>query len=108
MTSFSFLRKDKNHKCFLQVTIVPDSAKNECVGIYGIPERLKIKIKAVPEDGKANEMLIYFLAEFFKIKKANIEIFRGHTSKKKDLFVDESYEKLHQIITECLKSIQSK
>ena len=81
---------------------------NEVVGIYGIPERLKVKIRAVPENGKANDMLIIYLSEIFQIKKGKIEILRGHTNKRKDLIVDADYEYLYLQISECLKNLEFK
>jgi len=65
------------------VQIQPKSSRNEIVGIHD--GRLKIKIKAPPVDGKANESLIEFLAKTFKISKSNIEILKGHTSKLKTI-----------------------
>lgn len=108
MTTFDFLKKDKTSKCLLMVHIVPDSSKNEVTGTYGEPTRLKVKIKAVPEDGKANEMLIHFLADFLKIKKSQIEIVRGHTQKRKDLLIDADFEELHDLIIECLNNCRPK
>jgi len=44
---------------------------------------IKINIAAAPEHGKANEMLIEFLAKAFDISRMNIEILSGHTSRQK-------------------------
>lgn len=44
---------------------------------------LKIDIAAVPEDGKANEELVRFLALDFGIERSNVQIVSGMTSKKK-------------------------
>ena len=38
----------------------------------------KVKIKAVPEKGKANKELIEFLAKHFKVKKSNKSIKIGN------------------------------
>ena len=42
--------------------------------------KLKVKITAAPERGKANQALIHFLAQKLDIKKNNITIISGHTS----------------------------
>ncbi len=42
---------------------------------------VKIDVAAVPEDGKANEELIRFLAQEFDVGRSNIEIVSGHTSR---------------------------
>jgi hypothetical protein len=44
---------------------------------------LRIKIKAPPVDGKANEYLIEYLSDFFDLPKKNIEILSGFTSSHK-------------------------
>jgi len=46
---------------------------------------LKAYLTASPEKGKANASLIKMLSKTLGIRKANIEILRGHTSDKKIL-----------------------
>lgn len=43
----------------------------------------RIKIKAPPVDGKANEYLVKYLSEVFEIPKKNIEIISGFTNSHK-------------------------
>lgn len=45
----------------------------------------KIWVKAVPENGKANQAIIHVLSEFLNIQKARISIHSGHTSSQKVL-----------------------
>ncbi len=44
---------------------------------------VKIDLAAVPEDGKANEELVRFLAQEFETSRSSIEIVSGHTSRTK-------------------------
>jgi hypothetical protein len=44
-------------------------------------------LTATPEKGKANASLINLLVKTLNIKKANIEILKGHTSNKKVLSI---------------------
>ena len=44
---------------------------------------LRIKIKAPPVDGKANEYLVGYLAELFDLPKKNIQIISGFTGSHK-------------------------
>ena len=46
---------------------------------------IKIDLKAAPEDGKANELLIEFLAETFLVPRSHIEILSGNTSRHKSV-----------------------
>lgn len=72
----------------------PGAAKNEVVGFYGEPARIKIKVKARPVEGEANAEVISFLAKILGIAKSRIEIERGHTSRQKDLMIDLSEEEV--------------
>jgi hypothetical protein len=40
-------------------------------------------VKALPQEGRANEAVIKTLSLFFDVPKSNIRIIRGHTSKVK-------------------------
>jgi uncharacterized protein (TIGR00251 family) len=46
---------------------------------------LKIKIKAPPDKGKANDELIDFLAKAFRVAKSDISILSGHTGRLKKI-----------------------
>ncbi|WP_341756614.1 MULTISPECIES: DUF167 family protein [unclassified Candidatus Tisiphia] len=48
---------------------------------------LKLFIKSVPEDGKANKSIINFLSKKWKINKNNFEIILGYTSSLKLLAI---------------------
>ena len=63
------------------IKVIPKSSKNKIV-----EEKdgfLKIKLRAVPEKGKANTELIKFLAKYFKTAKSNIKIIKGETKRNK-------------------------
>jgi uncharacterized protein len=61
----------------LRVKVIPRAAKTEIVGTMS-DGTLKIKIAAPPEKGKANDELVRFLAEHYKVK--NVEIVSGHSA----------------------------
>ena len=44
---------------------------------------LRIKIKALPVDGEANEYLIKYMSEVFSLPRRNIEIISGFTNSRK-------------------------
>lgn len=69
----------------IKVHIVPNSSKTQIVGTHG--DRLKLKIKAPPVDGKANEEIVSFLSKTLNIKKNQIELMTGQTSKSKNLLI---------------------
>ncbi|MBU1992702.1 MAG: DUF167 domain-containing protein [Patescibacteria group bacterium] len=61
---------------YLRVKVIPKSQKNEIVEKLE-DGTLKIRIKAVPERGKANAELIKFLSKELRIPKTNIAIISG-------------------------------
>jgi uncharacterized protein (TIGR00251 family) len=67
----------------LRITVQPKASEDRVVGFHG--GALKVKITAPPTGGKANQKLIEVLAERLNIRRSNIEIIRGHTSKNKVL-----------------------
>ncbi|NIO10558.1 MAG: YggU family protein [Anaerolineales bacterium] len=67
----------------LRVTVQPNAPENQVVGFHG--EALKVKVTAPPKEGKANQKLIEVLAERLGVKRSNIEIIRGQTSRNKVL-----------------------
>ena len=50
--------------------------------------RLKAKVRAVPEDGKANASLIALVAKSLKVPKSAVSIEAGHASHSKTLRID--------------------
>ncbi|MFA6132125.1 MAG: DUF167 domain-containing protein [Patescibacteria group bacterium] len=70
----------------LTVHASPNAKKTEIVGWLD-DNTVKIKIAAPPREGKANEELIRFLAEYYKKPKTAIKIVRGATTKIKQIEV---------------------
>lgn len=49
--------------------------------------RIQARVKAPPEDGKANEDLRALLAEFFRIAPAQVSLAQGATNRQKTVIV---------------------
>ncbi len=77
MTTF----KESNGAVTFAVKVVPRASKNQVAGIEG--DAYKIRLNAPPVDGKANDALIEFLADTLNIRRAQIEIVTGQTSRHK-------------------------
>jgi len=65
----------------LKLHVVPNSSENKICGLYG--DALKIKIKAPPTEGKANEEIISFFSGLLSIPNRDIKILHGSTGQKK-------------------------
>ena len=66
----------------LNVKVIPRAARTEMAGEMA-DGTLKVRVKAVPEDGKANEELCLFLARQYGVGRADVEIVSGATSQRK-------------------------
>jgi hypothetical protein len=83
----------------LLIKAAPNSSKSEVVGIT--EDALKIKLKAPPVDGEANEELVRFLSKWLKVAKSDIIIHKGSASKNKKIVLP-----LNEQIIEKLKEIK--
>lgn len=68
-----------------QVRVVPRSSRSEMAGIQG--DSLKVRLKAPPVEGRANEECIRFLAGLLGVKKDRVRILSGLKSKTKTIAV---------------------
>lgn len=69
----------------IKLIIKPNSSVTRIHGIYG--DRIKIKLAAVPEKGKANKELINFISDKIGVPKKNIKIIAGERSIYKEISV---------------------
>ena len=69
----------------LRIQAQPGAKRTEIAGVYG--DCLKVRLASPPVDGKANECLIEFLAERLGVKRGQVRITRGPSSRRKSVFV---------------------
>lgn len=67
----------------LMVKAVPGAKRDGVAGRLG--ERLKVRVAAPPEDGKANKAICRLLAAELGVRAQDVEVVRGHTSPEKTL-----------------------
>ena len=70
----------------LSLKVVPGSSRDEVVGWLG--DSLKVKVKAPPEKGRANDAVVALLADRLGIDAASIAVVSGHGSPAKVVAVD--------------------
>jgi len=63
----------------------PGARRTEVVGLHG--DCVKIRLASPPVDGKANACLIEFLARRLRVKRSQVTITRGLSSRSKTVFV---------------------
>jgi uncharacterized protein (TIGR00251 family) len=73
--------------CTLRVKVTPGAKKNEVIGF--LPDgTIRVKIIAPPVEGKANMLLVKWIAEIAGIKPSKIEIIHGEKSRTKVLRIE--------------------
>jgi uncharacterized protein (TIGR00251 family) len=68
----------------IRVKVIPKAKKEKIEETDGI---LKIYLTEPAKEGRANRKLIEVLAEYFKVKKYNLEITRGLKSRDKLIMI---------------------
>jgi len=69
----------------IHVHAQPGAKRTEVAGLYG--DCIKVRLASPPVDGKANECLIEFLARRLGVKRSQVTIIRGMSSRRKHVFV---------------------
>ena len=72
--------------CRLEVKVIPGASRDEVAGTMG--NAVKIKLRAPPVEGRANEALVEFLAEQLDLPRRAISLERGDTSRQKLLRIE--------------------
>jgi uncharacterized protein (TIGR00251 family) len=86
---------EENHFDFY-IEVKPNSRKNEiCKSPRG---GMMIRLNAVPVDGKANEALLVYLSEIFKVSESNIKIEKGSASRLKKISVFDNIEFVKSLV----------
>lgn len=76
--------------------VQPGASRSEVAGLHG--KELKVRVKAPPVEGKANEALLEFLAETLRVKRSQCELVRGNKSRSKVVLVRGAEEALIRAI----------
>ena len=83
----------------LEIKAVPGASKTELAGIKD--DRLRIRLAAAPEDGKANAELLNFLSKTLDCPKRDLRLLSGEKSRLKTVALPlECRAKLEGVIEE--------
>src|ERR1700761_8034830 len=75
--------RDTPDGCTLPVRVHPGAKRNAVTGTHD--GALKISLTTPPTDGRANQALTAFLAEYLRLPRARITLLSGATSRSKTL-----------------------
>lgn len=79
--------KEDDDGVVLTLHVVPGAKKTEIVGVHG--DALKVRLAAPPVEGKANEMLLAFLAQKLETQRAKIRLVSGTTARGKRVRIED-------------------
>jgi len=79
-----------NSGVMLTVRLTPKSARDEIVGFetFGEEAVLKARVRALPEDGRANVALEKLIARWLKVPASSVSIAQGGRSRLKQVKID--------------------
>jgi hypothetical protein len=85
VTSDDWLEPAPNH-CILCLRIQPGARRTAVLGVWG--GQLKVAVQAPPVDGQANEALLRWLAKTLELKRREVTLISGQTSRDKRVRVE--------------------
>lgn len=84
----------------LPVRLTPKSARDEIVGVESFCGEavLKARVRAVPEDGRANRTLERLIAQWLKVPPSSVSVAQGGKSRTKRVLVEGDAEMLARLV----------
>ena len=94
-----FVRLAGSGEWRLQVWVQPGAKRNELAGLH--QNCLKIRLSAPAVDNKANQALVEYVAVLLGLKRSQVSLAAGHTSRKKSLRVLAQKEPIWPVLAEA-------
>ncbi len=91
----------------LDLRVTPKSGRDAIEGIESLSSGqtiLKVRVRALPTDGEANEAVIALVARALKIPKANVSLERGGASRVKTLKLAGDAKEISSALEEITKA----
>jgi hypothetical protein len=84
----------------LKVRLTPKSARDEIGGVeaFGGETVLKARVRALPEDGRANDALERLVAHWLKAPPSSVSVVQGGKSRVKQILIEGEAETLARLI----------
>ena len=69
----------------LNITVITNASRDEIIKLGN--DSYKIKVMVPPVHGKANQKVVEIIANYFDIKKNQVDIIRGEKNKNKLIYI---------------------
>ena len=80
----------------LRVKAVPGARRDEIVGLLG--DRIKVRVAAPPEDGKANAAIVSLLAKALGLVERDLELVQGTSNPMKTFLLRDGATRIEAIV----------
>lgn len=92
---------EKDGTLTFKVIATPRASRTEIVGEHD--GALRVRLKAAPVDGAANDELVRFLAEAFDVSRGAVQISSGHSSKRKSVSIHDCADRVPRLNSLAMK-----
>ncbi len=84
----------------LAVRLTPKSSRDEITGVedFGGNSVLKARVRALPQDGRANQALERLIARWLKVPPSSVSVAQGGKSRVKQVLVEGDADALAALI----------
>lgn len=91
----------------LKVRLTPKSSTDEIIGLedYAGELVLKARVRAIPEEGRANSALEALIARWLKLPPSSVSVAHGGKSRLKQVAIDGDDERLAHLIAARLAEL---
>lgn len=77
--------QQSEHGVVIAIKVIPNASNDQIAGFIG--DRLKIRVAAPPESGKANRSVCKLLAKALGVRSKDVAVIAGHTNPLKTVAV---------------------
>jgi uncharacterized protein len=84
----------------LPVRLTPKSARDEIAGVedFGGETVVKARVRALPEQGRANEALQRLIAAWLKVPPSSVKVAQGGKSRLKQVLIEGDADQLARLV----------
>jgi uncharacterized protein (TIGR00251 family) len=94
----------------LPLRLTSKSSRDEIIGIedFGGDAVVKARVRALPEQGRANEALERLIGGWLKVPPSSVKVAQGGKSRTKQVMIEGDAEMLSRLIATCLTGLAGK
>ena len=91
----------------LPVRLTPKSSRDEILGVeeFDGSAVLKARVRALPEDGRANQALERLVARWLKVPPSSVSVAQGRKSRTKQVLIEGDVDALARLIEARLAAL---